>query len=70
VEGTRIVAIVDWEFGGWYPEYWEYTQAYFSNLALPGTGGGIWELFEKVFPERYPDELIAEICLASEIVRC
>ncbi|KAJ7227321.1 kinase-like domain-containing protein [Mycena pura] len=66
VKGARIVAIVDLEFGGWYPEYWEYTQAYFSNLALPGAGAGVWELFEEeAFPERYPDELTTEICLAS-----
>jgi hypothetical protein len=21
----KITEIIDWEFGGWYPEYWEYT---------------------------------------------
>ncbi|KAJ7487210.1 kinase-like domain-containing protein [Mycena galericulata] len=68
VKGTRIVAIVDWEMGGWYPEYWEYTQAFFSNLLYPK---GFWELFEEEgFLERYPDELITERCLASEIIRC
>jgi hypothetical protein len=25
VYGTRITGIIDWEFAGWYPEYWEYT---------------------------------------------
>ncbi|CAK5265413.1 unnamed protein product, partial [Mycena citricolor] len=34
VKGNRIVAIVDWEMAGWYPEYWEYTQTYFSNTGL------------------------------------
>ncbi|KAJ7449233.1 kinase-like domain-containing protein [Mycena latifolia] len=68
IKGTRIVGIVDWEMAGWYPEYWEYTQAFFSNLLHPD---GFWELFEtEAVPERYPDELIMERCLASEFVRC
>lgn len=24
------VAIIDWEFAGWYPSYWEYTRAMFA----------------------------------------
>jgi len=24
VEGGRITGIIDWEYAGWYPEYWEY----------------------------------------------
>jgi serine/threonine protein kinase len=24
VEQSRIVGLIDWEFSGWYPEYWEY----------------------------------------------
>ncbi|KAJ7650857.1 kinase-like domain-containing protein [Roridomyces roridus] len=68
VSGSRIVGIVDWEMSGWYPEYWEYTQAYFSNLR---DTEDFWELFEKEgVPERYPDELIFEVCLAAEFVRC
>jgi hypothetical protein len=27
VEGETITAILDWEFAGWYPQYWEYTSA-------------------------------------------
>lgn len=26
VEGGRITGIIDWEFAGWYPEYWEYVK--------------------------------------------
>jgi hypothetical protein len=25
----RLAGIVDWENAGWYPEYWDYTKAYF-----------------------------------------
>ncbi|KAJ6516740.1 kinase-like domain-containing protein [Mycena vitilis] len=68
VQGTRIVAIVDWEMAGWYPEYWEYTRAFDSNVV--GTKG-FWELFEQEgVAGSYPDELIAEKCLSSELVRC
>lgn len=28
----KITAIVDWEFGGWYPEYWEYTKMYYGGV--------------------------------------
>jgi hypothetical protein len=24
VEGTTITGILDWEFAGWYPAYWEF----------------------------------------------
>ncbi|KAF4207751.1 hypothetical protein CNMCM5878_005871 [Aspergillus fumigatiaffinis] len=27
VDGGRVTAILDWEYAGWYPEYWEYVQA-------------------------------------------
>ncbi|KAJ7163751.1 kinase-like domain-containing protein [Mycena filopes] len=67
VKGTKIVAIVDWEMAGWYPEYWEYTRAFFSNLENPA---GFWELFEEeANPERYPDELITERCVGTAHIR-
>ena len=32
VDGNgHITGIVDWEFAGWYPEYWEYTKAYYTE---------------------------------------
>lgn len=27
VQGSKVVAILDWEFAGYYPEYWEYCKA-------------------------------------------
>lgn len=27
VQGSEVVAILDWEFAGYYPEYWEYCKA-------------------------------------------
>ncbi|KAK4125673.1 hypothetical protein N657DRAFT_708637 [Parathielavia appendiculata] len=26
--GNRATGIIDWEFAGWYPHYWEYTSAW------------------------------------------
>lgn len=31
VKHGRIVGIIDWEFSGWYPEYWEYTRMFFPG---------------------------------------
>ncbi|KAL4810737.1 kinase-like domain-containing protein [Aspergillus unguis] len=28
----RVVGIIDWEFSGWYPHYWEYTSAWLGNV--------------------------------------
>jgi thiamine kinase-like enzyme len=27
VQGSKVVAILDWEMAGFYPEYWEYAKA-------------------------------------------
>jgi len=27
----RITGIIDWEYAGWYPEYWEYVKAHFGG---------------------------------------
>lgn len=34
-DNGRVSAIIDWEFGGWYPEYWEYTKAHFGQIDMP-----------------------------------
>ncbi|KAH7019747.1 kinase subdomain-containing protein [Ilyonectria destructans] len=31
LRGTQVVGIIDWEFSGWYPFYWEYTAAWYRN---------------------------------------
>ncbi|KAI0141778.1 kinase-like protein [Xylariaceae sp. FL1272] len=27
VQGSKVVAVLDWEHAGWYPDYWEYCKA-------------------------------------------
>lgn len=56
VDNGKVSAIVDWEFGGWYPEYWEYTKAYFGQVIMP-------EWYEGLEFEKYDDELRAERAL-------
>lgn len=55
VRDGAIVAIIDWQFAGWYPEYWEYTKAHFALLNMPDW----YELFRNAV-SRYDDELAAE----------
>ena len=34
VEGSTITGIIDWEFAGWYPDYWEYCRMRLSGNSL------------------------------------
>lgn len=31
VMGGRVTGLIDWEFAGWYPEYWEYTRMFYPG---------------------------------------
>ncbi|KAF2737068.1 APH-domain-containing protein [Polyplosphaeria fusca] len=60
-ENGKISGIVDWEYAGWYPEYWEYTKAHFSarhNVRWTA------DVFDQDFLE-YRDELRAEDMLTT-----
>ncbi|KMP00997.1 hypothetical protein CIRG_01137 [Coccidioides immitis RMSCC 2394] len=55
VHSGRLSGFVDWEFAGWYPEYWEFTKACYIVRIWT-----LWlEMMKGAFPE-YPDELKAE----------
>ncbi|EXJ91609.1 hypothetical protein A1O3_00157 [Capronia epimyces CBS 606.96] len=58
VRDRKIAAIVDWQFAGWYPEYWEYTKAHYGLLNMPD-----WYSEFKDVVTRYDDELDAEHAL-------
>ncbi|KAJ5281664.1 hypothetical protein N7478_007036 [Penicillium angulare] len=34
-ENCQVTAILDWEWAGWYPEYWQYYKAYRNLLPMP-----------------------------------
>lgn len=55
MDNRKVSAIVDWEFSGWYPEYWEYTKAHYCQIYWP-------EWFDRLenSMDRYDDELGAE----------
>ncbi|TVY22805.1 hypothetical protein LHYA1_G008399 [Lachnellula hyalina] len=55
VRGDRIVGIIDWEFSGWYPSYWEYTSAWRGNLLRSEYQGILLSLLDP-----YPEELEME----------
>ncbi|KND88704.1 hypothetical protein TOPH_06605 [Tolypocladium ophioglossoides CBS 100239] len=61
VKDGHITAIIDWEFAGWYPEYWDYTKMYWSERPL-------WANFYRAVEEepgitKYPDERAAELAI-------
>ena len=46
VDRSKITAIVDWETGGYYPEFWEYCRIHDLGLTTPG-----WEhALARIFP--------------------
>jgi hypothetical protein len=55
VRDAKVVAIIDWECAGWYPEYWEYTKAHYNSVFLPE----FYEMLRQKI-DRYDDELKAE----------
>ncbi|KAG9942170.1 kinase subdomain-containing protein, partial [Aureobasidium melanogenum] len=56
VRGTNVVGIIDWEFSGWYPHYWEYTSAWYGNIIRTG-----WQDDLPRFLETYSAELDMEV---------
>lgn len=63
VRNGKLVAIVDWQFARWYPEYWEYTKAHFGLLNMPD-----WYVEFKHAVTRYDDELAAESALGGSSI--
>ncbi|KAK2590103.1 hypothetical protein QQS21_012221 [Conoideocrella luteorostrata] len=56
VKGGRIVAILDWAFAGWYPEYWDFTRAHYNLFS----GQDRWEECLRLVMPCYEMELRAE----------
>jgi thiamine kinase-like enzyme len=55
VRGDQIVSIIDWEFSGWYPIYWEYTFAWLGNILRSEYRDILQSLMDP-----YPEELVME----------
>lgn len=56
VRDGKIVSIIDWEFSGWYPYYWEYSCAWYGAKLRP-----YWHDVLDQFLESYPDDLKMDI---------
>ncbi|KAL2826834.1 kinase-like domain-containing protein [Aspergillus cavernicola] len=52
VRGDRVTGIIDWEFSGWYPCYWEYTTAWLGNVTRTE-----WQDQLSKFLDPFPAEL-------------
>ena len=44
VQGGKVVAIVDWEESGWYPEHWELVKAMWCTLKDPAWLGAVRDI--------------------------
>jgi len=55
ISRDKVVGIIDWEFSGWYPPYWEYTVAWFGNQTRTG-----WRDILHSILDAYPEELEME----------
>jgi aminoglycoside phosphotransferase len=63
VQGDRVTGIVDWELGGWYPEYWEYVKG-----AVPVKGCEGWWQHLGCVTGNYPMEWAIDLHLDHLIV--
>lgn len=55
IKDMNIVGLIDWEFAGWYPEYWEYVK--FFDVQAKNQD---WREYAKyIFPRAYYDQLAA-----------
>ncbi|PPQ69923.1 hypothetical protein CVT26_013249 [Gymnopilus dilepis] len=61
----KIVSIIDWEFAGWLPEYWDYTRSYFGSIR---SSPDWWEMLQGI-AVRYPEELEVEKCIPLYVTR-
>lgn len=59
----RIVALLDWEYAGWYPEYWEYV------FALRGMDNIDWETLGQHLPSLFAKRYDFEYILLEFILR-
>ncbi|OBT89384.1 hypothetical protein VE02_01412 [Pseudogymnoascus sp. 03VT05] len=55
IKDMKITGLIDWEFSGWYPEYWEYVK--FFDFKPKNRD---WREYAKyIFPRVYYDQLVA-----------
>ncbi|THV55383.1 hypothetical protein BGAL_0009g00330 [Botrytis galanthina] len=55
VKEGRVVAVLDWENAGWYPEYWDFVKSF---NAMDSRCGEWYDWVERVFPVGYEQEFM------------
>jgi serine/threonine protein kinase len=63
VKDGHIIAVIDWESAGWYPDYWEFTRVPVSNYDCEEFTRLLLEAMEP-----YPTELAIEEVIDGEFV--
>lgn len=58
VRNGKVVGIIDWEFSGWYPYYWEYTSAWYGNLTRTHWQGLLDKFLDRPSPDVFRMEEI------------
>lgn len=66
VRGNKVVALIDFEMAGFFPEHWEYTTAMTTAMNLEVCDDSLWKKEIGKFLKEYPRELKGEI-LRQEI---
>ncbi|KAI0772390.1 kinase-like protein [Trametes elegans] len=64
IKDGRLAGIIDWEFSGWYPEYWELV-AMENQMRGETLAYQFWDTVQLFGPEPYRDELRLEWVLWS-----
>ncbi|KAL6695638.1 hypothetical protein J3F84DRAFT_374874 [Trichoderma pleuroticola] len=57
VHNSKIVCILGWDSGGWYPEWWEYVKFFEARTAPENQDW--YDYARDIFAETYPSELVA-----------
>ncbi|KAJ5087481.1 hypothetical protein N7456_011097 [Penicillium angulare] len=60
VDGDQVTAILDWEYAGWYPEHWEYSNALKVINPVPGWS----DYLAIILPPQYEKEYIGMFFLS------
>jgi Phosphotransferase enzyme family len=64
VRDEHVSAIIDWEYAGWYPEYWDY---YKTRSFLGGTDSD-YRVCKRLYEKPYHPEYFLYIWFGMEIL--
>lgn len=61
VKDDRVVGLLDWEYAGWYPEYWDFVKSFNASDHRISW----YNYVEHIFPQCYETEYINDRFLGS-----